>query len=181
MKFSRVLTIVLLVTAIAGSASAFNGLRKGFVLGGGLGYAPYIKSSGFLSEDSEPGVGINILLGYAWDQYNMLVYEVNAAGCDERGEFVSQQFEGAAWYHYFGPQGKSFFTTVGIGFAYYTWDDYETDDRGGAYLVGGGYEFARHFQIALYFSGGKTTMDVYGSGVDMGHNHLNILINAVAF
>lgn len=181
MKFTRVLTIVLLIVLIAGSVSAFDGMRKGFVLGGGLGMAPVVRASAFDIDDSEAGLGLNLFLGYAWDEFNMLVYEGNMAGREESGISVVQGFDGAAWYHYFGPQGKSFFTVVGLGFEYYEIEDLDANDRGGAYLIGGGYEFTRHVQVALYFSGGKTTFNFFGADVDMGHNHLSISINAVAF
>lgn len=187
MKLARVLTLVMLVVLIASSVSAFDGMRKGFVLGGGLGFSPYTTWSfseelfGFNVnfDESNVGIGLNLVIGYAWDEYNMLVYEGNVTGAnsDLLDETISQGFNGASWYHYFGPQGKSFFTVVGLGFYVNKVGDYDADDPGGGYLFGGGYEFARHVQAAVYFSGGQTKSD----GVTIGHNHFSILIGAVAF
>ncbi|UCD64811.1 MAG: hypothetical protein JSW34_05085 [Candidatus Zixiibacteriota bacterium] len=178
MKLTRVLSVAILILLIASSASAFDGLRKGFVLGGGLGMAPVVRTSIFDADDSRGGVGLHIVIGYAWDEYNMIVYESNVAGAEAGRVTYAQGFGGPAWYHYFGPQGKSFFTVVGLGFYSYQIEDEDLNDSGGGYLIGGGYEFARHFQVAMYLSGGKT--ELLGL-IDMGHNNLSILISAVAF
>ncbi len=183
------ITATITLFCIAATASAFDGKRKGFVLGGGLGFAPNASWSvdvpffgyGTVSADEDKaGVGLNFIIGYAWDEFNMIVYEGNVAGynSDFLGDRpVSQGFNGASWYHYFGPQGKSFFIAAGIGFYVFDVEDFEQNDPGGAFLVGGGYEFVRHVQVALYLSGGKTS----DAGVDFGHNHINILVSAVAF
>lgn len=190
----RRLLVCLLVVAvlIPATSSAFDGMRKGFVLGGGLGVAPMAKwsveSGGESFDESKVGFGLHVVIGYAWDEFNMIVYEGNIAGytSDEfyntitgQSLTLAQGFNGASWYHYFGPQGKSFFTVVGGGFYIFDVEDAsDAWDPGLGYLVGGGYEFARHFQIAGYLSGGQTSLL---GVVDFGHTHLNVLVSAVAF
>ena len=181
LKSTRVLIVVVLVVLLASSVSAFNGLRKGFVLGGGLGVTPMARVSSGDYDRTKVGAGGHIVIGYAWDEFNMIVYESNATVYEVRSTQIAQGFGGASWYHYFGPQGKSFFTVAGIGFAYYEEEDFDANDPGAAYLIGAGYEFARHFQVALYFSGGQTSYDFFFADIEMGHNHLSILVSAVAF
>ena len=84
----KILVFLAAVLLLSTSSWAFNGVRKGFVLGGGLGFAPAAKWSvddyymGMQLDTSETkaGVGLNLLVGYAWDEHNMIVYEGNVAG-----------------------------------------------------------------------------------------------------
>ena len=92
-----------------------------------------------------------------------------------------QWYGGPALYHYFGPQGKSFFTVMGVGL-YVLWLDPDREDepRGG-YLIGAGYQFTRNFQAAAYVSGGLSTIVSSFENGDLPHNHVTFLINAIAF
>jgi len=179
------------VMLLASSAMAFDGQRKGFVLGGGLGLAPAATWKADLNvtpelEDSGPGVGVQIVIGYAWDEHNMIVYEANAAGYNSTAygvDFTAYQgFNGASWYHYFGPKGKTVFTAAGLGvYSFrgeldYNGADFENDPGGGV-LGGVGYEFSPHWQVGAFVSAGRTT----DAGIDFDHAHINVLISGVAF
>jgi len=190
---------VLFMLLLQSTVFGFDGLRKGFVVGGGLGVAATAKWSvdvptnvvsnipGGATEESNVGVGGHLVIGYAWDEQNMIVYESN--GCAYTSDVFkdpnsadldgksAQSFGGASWYHYFGPLGKSFYTVVGAGIYAWKVTGYEMNDFGMAYIVGGGYEFAKHFQAGVYLSGGKTA----DSGIDFGHMHVNIVVTAVAY
>ena len=178
-----VLITLVAVLFLFGTAGAFDGIRKGFVLGGGLGIAATadwdMDSAGVSIGEDGSGLGGNFVIGYAWDEHNMIVYEGNVVAWTSEliDETIGQGFNGASWYHYFGPVGKSFFTAAGVGFCVFRVDTYEGNDPGFGLLLGGGYEFARHVQVAAYFSTGKTG----DSGVDFDHTHFNILFSAVAF
>jgi len=174
MKFKAIILTILLIIFIS-SAWGFNGERKGFVFGAGFGYAPLIFE---LHGESNSGLGMNSLIGHAWDNHNMIVYEANISafnfGYSHGSIFEAHGFAGAVWYHYFGTAGKSLYTTAGIGFYRYGDDD---KDSGLAILLGGGYEFARHWQIGAYFSFGKTSEGQF----DYDHSNFNLLISTVAF
>ncbi len=185
MKRSVLITLVA-VMLMSGSVGAFDGMRKGFVLGGGLGLnlsADYEVSEGIysISEDGS-GMGLNLVIGYAWDEQNMIVYEGNVGGwkSDLVNKDIAQGFNGASWYHYFGPVGQSFFTVAGLGFYVFNPEDFENNDPAGGLILGGGYEFARHIQVGAYFSSGKTK-DPGSSKIEFDHTHFNILVSAVAF
>lgn len=119
------------------------------------------------------------MIGYAWDEKNMLVYEGNVNGYQEGdGDyFVGQGIDAAVWYHYFGSAGRSLFTAVGVGIYYFKVEDIDAADGKLGMMLGGGYEFARHFQVALYFSTGKTRM----MDLDMTHTNFSIVVDAIAF
>ena len=193
MKFTRVLTIVLLFVLMAGCVSAFDGTRKGFVMGGGLGFGPIAKVSGdgVESDYDKSGVAASLLIGYAWDEQNMIVFLREAIMYPERFDFgllskkmtMMQGFTGIGYYHYFGPVGKSFYLVGGIGLQdWRSFDsDYESNGYGGAILLGGGYEFVRHVQIHGSLTFGKTSDPYFEIDYDNKHTQLIFLVSAVAF
>lgn len=189
------LTTIGLVAVIGLSCSSawgFDGQRKGFVFGGGLGVAPsasYSVEIGSFAEN-RAGAALNLIIGYAWDEANMIVYEGNVTSYETgrlsiettfltaRGDQrVTQGFNGLAWYHYYGVAGSSFYSILGLGAYVFDIEDLEPNDVGRALLAGVGYEFERHFGVSLYFSAGETTLN----GVGFTHSHLSALITVVAF
>ena len=187
MRASRIVLAVLLTVALASSASAFDGKRKGFVLGGGLGVAPVAGwDDDHSGEDFGPGLGIQFIIGYAWNGRNMIVYEGNVVGWESKVGSVSfnvvQGFNGVSWYHYYGPKGGTIFSVLGAGAYVLDWDYPGSSlsgshDPGGGVLIGGGYEFSPHWQAGLYVSGGKTSAG-YRS---FKHVHVSALVSGVAF
>lgn len=187
----KILAVVfVLLTAMATSSFGFNGNRQGFVLGGGLGLAPtsrwegnvYDISSGQIVRADENGVGLglNFIIGYAWDEYNMIVYEGNVTAWSSDlfiDQSIAQGFNGAAWYHYFSTAGRSAFTAAGLGFYVFDVGDYDANDPKLGLLAGAGYEFARHWQVGGYIGIGQTS----DPGGDWDHTHLSILVSGVAF
>jgi hypothetical protein len=186
MKRSAVFGAVL-VLLVATGARAFDGQRKGFVLGGGVGFAPLaswqadipVFNATVPADEQKSGFGVQFIIGGAFDERNMLVYEGQVVGynSDIAGWSVVQGFNGAAWYHYYGSTGRSFFTTVGLGLYYFKVEDFAGNDPGGALLLGIGFEFAKHWQLGLSLAVGRTTW----GGVDIDHAHINLLISGIAF
>jgi len=192
MKRLTILVLAVLVVA-TGSTYAFDGNRKGFVLGGGLGVAAvcnwkvdvdlYGWDLGEVDE-SRTGVGVQFVIGGAFDERNVLVYEGNVAGFSSEllaDESVAQGFNGAAFYHYWGPKGKSVFTAVGLGAYYFKVGDFDPTNPGGALLLGVGYEFSPHWQVGVYFTGGKSSEKYAGLTGDFEHGNLSILFSGIAF
>ncbi|MCH9032704.1 MAG: hypothetical protein IIB00_10670 [candidate division Zixibacteria bacterium] len=198
MSSKRIAGIIALLLIIAPTSDAwgFDGSRKGFVIGGGLGFAPIARWSApdvlLLNEvgdtlgtevfnDTRVGVGVNILLGYAWNERNMIVYEGNASGYKSRklaGDLViTQGFYGAAWYHYYGPMGATFFSVIGVGLYQFDIENSPDFDAGIGGLLGGGYEFSPHYQVGLYISTGRTSI----LSTDFSHLNISALVSAVAF
>lgn len=193
------LLLVIAALCLNSAAFSFDGNRKGLVLGGGLGISPasnwktdVVPDLNLSFEETKAGVGVNLLIGYAWDEFNMLVLEGNVAGFETgyRNVTATQGFGGVAWYHYFGPKGASFFTTVGAGsynFELELKQDNITisgeNDPGFGMLFGAGFEFARHFQAGAYFSFGKTKVvnSVTKVETEFDHAHLNLMVSIIAF
>lgn len=213
----HILVIVALsLLLLQGSVLGFNGLRKGFVFGGGLGVAPMAKWSydpnsvpdyivintpkgENVTDESNAGIGGHFLIGYAWDEQNMVVLEANGCYYSSDAFDMSDLLPGYsgqslqlsscyAWYHYFGPPGGSLFSMIGLGAYGWTVKGFDTNDPSVGYIVGAGYEFARHLQAGIYLSGGQTKETVYSplrygltKDVNFGHMHINVLVTAIAY
>lgn len=163
--------------------SAFDGQRSGFVIGGGLGFAPNIKADDGITKQSEPGFGANFVIGFAWDNQNMLVWEGNMAGFEKNNNDVWQGSSTITWYHYFQPTTQTFFVAGGLGLYSYAsttdwgWLWVDEHDQKAGYLIGAGYEFRRHWQMGLYYSFGETESD----NIRFDHSNVSLLINVIAF
>ncbi len=189
MKSRNVLFAAVLTLVLVNTASAFDGQRKGFVVGGGAGFSPnasWKSDAPDNPKDNGAGFGVNVLVGYAWDRANIVALEGNVVAYDShiRGGDVRayQGFRGISWYHYFGREGRSFFTVAGLGLYAFLYENFDnnndaTNDQGVGGLVGGGYEFTRHLQVCLYGSAGRTSTSEF----DYDHTHISVLVNAVLF
>ena len=190
--------LLILSLQFAAPTSAFDGKRKGFVIGVGLGFTPFVRWSatymGSHFHDDNAGLVEDLIIGYGLDERNLLTLEANltAHGSEHFDRRVVQGFAGLSWYHYYGVQGRSFFSVAGMGLyrlvAIMFGDIYicincpdtspPFDNATGiGYLLGGGYEFARHIQVALYLAGGKPSE----RGQHYGSTHVAITLTAIAF
>ncbi len=192
MKRSLLITLLTMLL-MATSTYAFDGQRKGFILGGGLGVGPFadVSIDNSDEDDSHAGVAFNLLVGYAWDEQNMIVYLLDAIHYSEDTDFwlgydaATQGFGGIGYFHYFGPTGKSAYICGGLGLQYWEpsgWDwgifDSRPDPEAGfGILIGGGYEFTRHLQVYSSLSFGRTSE----GDDDYNHTQFLITISAVAF
>jgi len=187
-----ILLSIIFIFVLSTSSFSFDGDRKGFVLGGGLGVAAvshwevdvdFFDLDIVDASEDRPGLGLHIVIGGAFDEHNMLVYEANLSTYKTEllDEAVAQGFNGAAWYHYFRPAGSTFYTTLGLGFYHFKIGEYEATNPGGALLLGAGYEFAKHWQIGAYLSFGKTTDSLLGLEGDFEHANFTIMISGIAY
>ncbi len=193
MKLALQLILILLI--LGPTSRAFDGKRKGVVIGGGVGFAPISRWSVSATNldvytdqsESKAGIGAHLFGGYGWNEKNTLVAEANLSSF--KSEFFSsyvlypknrrikQGYIGASWFHYFGSVGSSLFTDIGLGYFYFKVDEIKATKTGGGFLFGAGYEFAPHLQAGVYIAGGKTSND----DVKFNHTQINVLISAMAF
>jgi len=183
------------------NAHAFDGQRKGFLLGIGLGpgftsFAQEVAVSylGFhksVKSDRETKVGLitDFKIGYAPDNIWAIYYTskvswfgmTNAFGKDVT---VSNGLGAVAVSYWFKPQAPSPFIAGGLGYS--TWalpfEDNPPDTWVGVGLfAGGGYEFSKHVSIEGYLSWGKPKHEEFG--IEASSNALSFMltINALAY
>ena len=182
---------IVIMILLAVNALAFDGERKGVVLGGGVGFAVAAHweadinlygLQGSVDED-EVGVAVQFVIGGAFDEHTMLVYEGNVSSFNSTllDRQVVQGINGACLYYYFGPTGRSFFVNGGAGFYYFKVEDFEQPNAGGALLLGCGYEFTPHWQVAASLSFGTTSESVPGADAEYTHRNFNLMVSGIAF
>lgn len=194
-----VTAILLAAFLLSSSAFAFDGKRKGFVLGGGVGAVPVSRWStvyqGRTFSENGVGYGLDFFGGYGLGEHNVVGVAFNIAfnQSDMFDVTLLHTFLGPSWQHYFGPTGKSFFSMLGVGrydfemrgsyFRFSLGSDFNTpappvSARGLGYLVGGGYEFSRKYRISGYLSGAQTAeLD----GDRFGNLHLMITLGYLGY
>lgn len=195
MKFIRVLISLLVAALVVGNCHAFDGNRKGFIIGGGIGIGPkaYSTTSSGWSGMDESGWGTSLMIGHAWNENTAVVLLHDATVFNHTfisgGSFgaapvydertVSQGLLGMALFRYYGSPGRAFYLAFGIGLQYRMPLDnaFDTFENGPGLLLGTGYEFIPHVQFYGSLSGGATTR------VSTRYYHYQVLlaITAVAF
>ena len=175
--FLLFVTIVLICTS---QYFAFDGERKGFTLGLGVGYTPYANPDlkGYDQDFSFNGFGMNLLLGYNWNSKNLIAYDFSMAlGLSQKKKEYEGglAFSGICWYHYLKVAPKSFYSIIGIGrvislpeLRSSTGSYYLIRTTGLGVVLGGGYEFAKHFQFSTQY--------VFGNSSDYGDEATNNMI-----
>jgi hypothetical protein len=182
-------------------AHAFDGQRKGFLLGGGLGlgftsfsqevavsfwgYHESVKSD----RENKVGVISDFKIGYAPDNSWAIYYtsKVSWFGMENalgNNVTVANGLGAAAVSYWFKPQAPSPFIAGGIGYS--TWslpfeDDPPDTWTGPGFFVGGGYEFSRHWSIEGYLSWGKPKHEEFGIEANSNALSFMLTINALAY
>jgi len=187
MLFRICVASIAVLIMLSGAVEAFDGNRKGFILGGGMGIGPSTKLKIINEYDkNELGFAVNIMVGYAWNNKNILCFEYNANhfwppafGSDT----ALSVFSSPVWYHYYGDEGKSLFSAVGWG-RHGLAIEKNGSARGLGFLFGGGYEFKKHFQVGIYYSGGNVTTNCCsGTSSDGSYyvDRLNVILTLVLY
>jgi hypothetical protein len=159
MRYSTRVILALMLMLAPLRASAFDGQRKGFVMGLGIGAAPLAHWSQKERGISETGANVVFegFIGYAWDDRNMLLWDgVATWRCSEAAgdSVLFQSTAGPLWRHYYGTKASSLFSSVGAGFMQQDAEGYNLEADGWHIRLGGGYEFTKQVQIGLDYAFG---------------------------
>ncbi len=158
-KFLLVLVLSLFVVS---SAFGFNGVRKGFVLGGGLGLGmtSFKEELGSLQFNRENKFSFmtDFKIGYAPTNQVEIVYTSKDAWFSAGDSTSSTTFlhgvSTASVNYYLKPEGPTFYVGGGIGVssisAPFDKNAFSFDNALGLGIyASGGYEFAKHFAVAV--------------------------------
>jgi len=197
MKIRVVILTVVLVMLMAISAMAFNGQRKGFILGGGLGfgvtsYTQTVKWNG-LSEtgdrENKGAFNTNFQIGYAPSDQVAIYYVSKVAWFSMTNAYddevtIASGAGGLGFSYYQKPVAPSMIFTGGIAVSSWSlpFEDDAPDPWQGFGIFGGvGYEFARHVSAELDLVYGKP--DTKEDGVTASANVMSVMltVNALAF
>jgi hypothetical protein len=194
----RILGLTLVIVMLTGiSAQAFNGQRKGFILGGGLGfgmtsYTQTLKqgSISITSERENKGAfNTNFQIGYAPSDQVAIYYVSKVAWFSMTNAYddevtIASGAGGLGLSYYQKPVAPSLIFTGGIAVSSWAlpFEDDAPDPWQGFGIYGGiGYEFARHVSAELDLVYGKP--DTKEDGVTASANVISVMftINALAF
>ncbi len=170
MKRLKYFLLFVIIFLSSSQSFAFDGVRKGFTMGLGLGYAPYANPNltNYENDYSFDGAGVNFIVGYNWDNKNLLTWEVlGAINIQEKSSDNDAGFIGInsiVWYHYFQPTPRSYYSIIGFGrigsIAVINNSNSSSigfGTNGLGFVLGGGYEFTKQLQFSIYYVGGKTS------------------------
>lgn len=182
MRYSKRVILVLTVLLTPFSVNAFDGQRKGIVIGVGTGYSPVVHWSMEAPSVSESVTGFlyEIVVGYAWDNRNLMVYEAVPTFFQSDywdGHYGVQGVWDVKWYHYYGRRGSSVFTTLGAGRALLGVHDSGVTARGLGFYFGSGYEFAPHLQAGVFLAMGSGSDD----GYNFKHQSVSIVMTGLVY
>ncbi|MDH4222186.1 MAG: hypothetical protein OEV55_01455 [candidate division Zixibacteria bacterium] len=208
MKKTYVLIIVVMVISfLALNANAFDGKRKGFILGGGIGpgvtllkstvsYSSWFDEHEYSeSSDWESKFGLitNFKIGYAPSDHVEIYFTVKDSwygstiywgGLESEDVVMASGFWGPGVTYYFKPEAPSYFITGGFGLSTLSLP-FESDAEikfGGGVFAGAGYEFARHYSVELDLMWGKVSnFALFGIDEDTSVLTVALTFNALAF
>ncbi|MCP4685207.1 MAG: hypothetical protein GY867_07120 [bacterium] len=101
--------LLILVFTLSASALGFDGQRKGFAIGGGIG----IAYAALEDWGSKPGFGGKFTIGKGVGERDVLAVEFN--GVYLSGPETTVGYLGPVWYLYNEPVGNCLFTVIGVG------------------------------------------------------------------
>lgn len=183
MKVCIALTLIILFTT---SAFSFDNDRKGFVIGGGLGFSPLAdwQVKGF-SSLSESGIGTGFIsyVGMGFKENFYIVFQKEGVFHKDKvitgvKENIIQGFTGVVVYYFFDDPGESVVISTGIGLQTFGYSNSGTNDPKAdfGFQTGIGYEFADHWMVFTSYTYGKTK-----STFEFEHNQIIISVNFTAF
>jgi len=133
MKLKACAAVLLASMALAAQALAFDGKRKGFILGGGV--------SGTYNSENIFSLATNIKIGHGQSE-SLEIYYVNSCSMVDAGLNISNCI-GVTKYLNREGKGIFLFGGAGIALAIGLWDS-----RAGVNMLGGiGYDIGRHWSI----------------------------------
>jgi hypothetical protein len=152
---------------ISSTSHAFDGKRKGFVLGGGIGFSPsgQVNWSMPRIEASGTTVVVDVVAGHGFSERDLLLLELHVVPHGLKGMeglTMVHEFFGLTWRHHFGRGTRSLFSQIGAGeMVLHTFDtrrDHPADlqfdhfmrsaEVGWGATLGLGYHFLKHFTIS---------------------------------
>jgi hypothetical protein len=160
MKLLKSASLAMIFFAAA-PAFAFDDQRQGFILGFGAGFHTirenYYVNGINVSSQSEGGLATSFKIGAGVTDQVALYYVRNASwfsapyfdGYTTRDATYTVGISGIGVSYYLAPSAPSgyFLAAVGIGDIAAPFEDNTGTNNGGAFMFGGGYEFAKNLMI----------------------------------
>ncbi len=171
MRAIQTVVTIFILAALATSAEAFDGSRKGFSLVFGLGGGSLsadqewsLLGQKFALDNSANGATLNLKIGYGLSDQLLLSYSTTgttasmetidgliAGSTDEQD--ANFTIGGIGLIYYFSAAARSPFIDIALGIS--SWDDSENSFSGGGASIGAGYEFKKNWTAEIDYGFGS--------------------------
>ncbi len=193
MRKSLVIFLILVfVLSFSSVVSAFDGQRKGFILGFGIGpgYTSFTQEVGSISSDRENsfaiqtdfkiGLGTTEQFQIYWQSKVSWFSMTNALNNDVT---VAHGFGGIGFSYYLKPETKTLYLTGGLGYS--SWGlPFESNAEtwmGLGITLGAGYEFSPHWNLEGNLMFGKPSDDSMGIDISTNGTTIRAVISYLAY
>jgi hypothetical protein len=200
--------IVIATLFLVSNADAFNGKRKGFIIGGGLGagfstFKETVTIHDFFGSGTEVleserenkfALATNFKIGYAPSNLLEIFFTVKDSWFSTKVYFLDESsgedvimasgFWGPGVTYYFNPEAPSYFITGGFGVSTLSlpFESHSEIKFGPGVYAGAGYEFRDHFYVELDLGYGKPkSLALFGIGESTSMLSVALTINALAY
>ena len=185
--------IIFLILIVSSNVSAWDGERKGFILGAGLGtgfVSHTQKAKGCKSiDESNIGFSINGKIGYAPNNY-LMIYNMgpgtffkNIHILDDKKRMIVSGINGLGISYYFNKTAPSPYIMGGIGISIWRAEfEPDIDDlEGTGFIIGGGYEYKSRFSIEGHFSWANASKEISETDYKAKFFSINITLNVIGY
>lgn len=180
-----VIMLMVLTLILASTAAAFNGQRKGFTIGFGVGPGLTIAQSEYkpvlVNTDFRIGTGLSEQFQFYWTA-KVSWYSVDRYSSSYTSESITETFGvgGLGISYYFFPTAPSGYATASLGFATVTYPfehGASEPDLGLGLGMGIGWEFTPHLSLEANLVSGSTSYN----GYERPQWSLKVTLNALAY
>ncbi len=196
-KLALSIMVIGIIFVVSIPSQAFDGQRKGFLLGFGIGPGytsfdlTYDSAGTTIYETSESKVGMftNFKIGFAPSNKLMVYWTSNVSWfglSDSTTNDESKTFAagvgGLGISYYFQPEAPSLYITLGGGLGTWSQPFEGTDPWVGYGITGGlGYEFSRNWSLELNFIYGNATDEAGEFEFESQPIAIGLTINAIGY
>ncbi len=171
-------SFLIIILVLVSSTHAFDGKRKGFVLGGGIGLAPTasLSCSDALVKSTAIAGGYDIFAGKGLSERNQVYLDLRQMVGDADGlsdVWILHGYFGVTWRRYLSLAKHPLFSSLGLGRVVVGSLDFRrkqvhdplldsysnSTGTGWGYTIGLGYQWRKHVDVSLNYCAGGFDVD----------------------
>ncbi len=174
---------------------AFDGQRRGFILGIGLGggYSTFTQTNSrtfntgtqsFTSaRENKIAIISDFKIGYAPSNLVEIYWSSKVSWFGFEDVTIANSFGGLGITYHFNPQAPAPFINGGLGFSSWAapFESGAESLRGTGFFAGGGYEFSPHWRLEGNLFWGKPDTDFPGVNISTSSFTFKVTLNVLAF
>ena len=184
--------VIIISITISLKVHAWDGERKGFILGTGLGVGlvSFTQTANGIElfDDIGSTFASDFSIGYAPNNMFQIYYFSKVSwfrilNILNENVTIADGVAGVGISYYFNEYVPSSYILGGIGFSSWSTPLEENTDtwEGNGFVVGCGYEFSRHFNLESTITWGNPSIEEFGIDYETDSFTLNIYLNIIGY